>query len=200
MSIDPDSLDPDPFRQFAAWLAEAAAAGLRLPEAFALATADAGGTPSVRMLLLRGHGADGFSFYTNRASRKGRDLLVNPVAAALFHWPALDRQVRVAGSVVLIDDEESAAYFAGRPRGSQLAAWGSDQGAEIDSRAALEARVAVAAARFADGPVPLPPNWGGYRLIPDRFEFWLSRADRLHDRVEYLLAAGGSWTSRRLQP
>ena len=200
MSIDPRGLDPDPFRQFTAWLAEAAAAGLRLPDAFALATADAESRPSVRMLLLRGHGPAGFVFYTNRASRKGRDLEVNSVAAALFHWPELDRQVRLSGPVVPIDDAESAAYFAGRPRGSQLSAWGSEQGAEIESRAALEARLASVATRFAHGPVPLPPRWGGYRLRPDRFEFWMSRADRLHDRVEYLPAEGEGWTRRRLQP
>jgi pyridoxamine 5'-phosphate oxidase len=200
MPIDPESLDPDPFRQFDAWLGEATAAGLPMPDAFALATADASGAPSVRMLLLRGHGPDGFCFYTNRASRKGRDLQVKPVAAAAFHWPALDRQVRLSGSVVAIGDDESAAYFSGRPRGSQLSAWASDQGVGIESRAAVEARVASVAARFGDSPVPLPPNWGGYRLIPDRFEFWLSREDRLHDRVEYLLAHGSGWTRRRLQP
>jgi len=200
MPIDPQSLDPDPFHQFDAWLGEARAIGLAMPDAFALATADASGTPSVRMLLLRGHGPDGFCFYTNRASRKGHDLQVNPVAAAVFHWPALDRQVRLSGSVVAISDDESAAYFSGRPRGSQLSAWASEQGVEIESRAAVEARVARIAARFGDDRVPLPPNWGGYRLIPDRFEFWLSREDRLHDRVEYLLAPGGGWTRRRLQP
>jgi len=200
MSIDPAGLDPDPFRQFDAWLADAVAAELPLPDAFALATADASGMPSVRILLLRGHGPDGFSFYTSRTSRKGRDLRQNPVAAALFHWPALDRQVRLAGPVSEIDDGASAAYFAGRPRGSQLSAWASDQGAEIESRDALEARVASVAARFQDGPLPLPPDWGGYRLMPDRFEFWLSRADRLHDRVEYRLEPGGTWTRQRLQP
>ncbi|HLA65367.1 MAG TPA: pyridoxamine 5'-phosphate oxidase [Candidatus Saccharimonadales bacterium] len=199
MPIDPATLDPDPFRQFDAWLTEAQAAALPLPDAFALATADADGAPSVRMLLLRGHGPDGLLFYTNRASRKGRDLAANRRGAALFHWPALERQLRVSGLVEPLDELESAAYFVDRPRGSQLSAWASDQGEPIVSRAALEAAVAEADERFPD-QVPLPPAWGGYRLIPERFEFWLSREDRLHDRVEYLLQPDGSWTRRRLQP
>jgi pyridoxamine 5'-phosphate oxidase len=197
--IDPATLDPDPFRQFDAWLREAQAAALPLPDAFALATADGDGTPSVRMLLLRGHGPDGLRFYTNRASRKGRDLAANPRGAALFHWPALQRQLRVSGLIEPLDELESAAYFADRPRGSQLAAWASDQGEPISSRAALEAAVAEADARFPR-EVPLPAAWGGYRLLPERFEFWLSREDRLHDRVEYLRGPDRSWTRRRLQP
>jgi pyridoxamine 5'-phosphate oxidase len=200
MSLDPALLDPDPFRQFDVWLAEAVAAAVPMADAFALATADGVGSPSVRMVLLRGHGPDGFHFYTNRGSRKGRDLLVNHRAAALFHWPALHRQVRLSGPVEPIDEEASAAYFASRPRGSQLAAWASEQGEPIESRGALQARVASVEARFAGGPLPLPPDWGGYRLLPDRFEFWLSRADRLHDRVEYLPDGDGAWIRRRLQP
>lgn len=200
MLLDPATLDPDPVRQFHAWLTEATAAEVPMADAFALATADGSGAPSVRMVLLRGHGPEGFAFYTNRASRKGRDLLVNDRAAALFHWPALARQVRLAGRVEPIDQETSAAYFASRPRGSQLSAWASEQGQPIESRAALEARVASVEARFADLPLPLPPDWGGYRLMPDRFEFWLSRPDRLHDRVEYLPNGAGGWTRRRLQP
>jgi pyridoxamine 5'-phosphate oxidase len=199
MPIDPDSLDPDPFRQFELWLDEARNGGLPVPHAFALATADRDGVPSVRMLLLRGHGPDGFRFYSNRASRKGRDLQSNPLAAALFHWPSLDRQVRISGRIEPLDQDESAAYFASRPRGSQLSAWASEQGAPIGSRAALEAKVADADARFP-GEVPLPADWGGYRLLADRFEFWLSREDRLHDRVEYQAEADGSWSRRRLQP
>lgn len=200
MTVDPTSLDPDPVRQFDVWLSEAMAAAVPMADAFALATADGSGAPSVRMVLLRGHGPAGFDFYTNRASRKGRDLLVNERAAALFHWPTLNRQVRLAGRVEPIDEETSRAYFASRPRGSQLSAWASEQGQPIESRAALEASVASVEARFADGPLPLPPDWGGYRLIPDRFEFWLSRPDRLHDRVEYLPDGAGGWARRRLQP
>lgn len=199
MPIDPATLDPDPFRQLDAWLREAHEAALPLPDAFALATADGDGAPSVRMLLLRGHGPDGLRFYTSRASRKGRDLAVNPRGAALFHWPVLQRQLRVSGPIQPLDQLESAAYFADRPRGSQLSAWASDQGEPIASRAALEAAVVEVDVRFRD-QVPLPPEWGGYRLIPERFEFWLSREDRLHDRVEYLRRPDGSWTRRRLQP
>jgi pyridoxamine 5'-phosphate oxidase len=199
MPIDPDSLDPDPFRQFEVWLDEARNAGLPVPDAFALATVDRDGAASVRMLLLRGHGPNGFRFYSNRASRKGRDLQSNPHAAALFHWPSLDRQVRISGTVEPLDEDESAAYFSSRPRGSQLSAWASQQGAPIGSRAALEAKVANADARFP-GEVPLPADWGGYRLLAERFEFWLSREDRLHDRVEYQRGADGGWSRRRLQP
>jgi pyridoxamine 5'-phosphate oxidase len=200
MAIDPASLDADPLRQFDAWLADALAAGIPLADAFALATADAVGNPSVRMVLLRGHGPDGFDFYTNRASRKGRDLLVNDRAAALFHWPSLDRQLRLSGVVEQLCDEISAAYFATRPRGSQVSAWASEQGEPIESRALLEERIASTDARFGDGPLPLPPDWGGYRLVPDRYEFWVSRPDRLHDRVEYVRDESGAWLRRRLQP
>jgi pyridoxamine 5'-phosphate oxidase len=199
MPIDPATLDPDPFRQLDAWLREAHEAALPLPDSFALATADGDGTPSVRMLLLRGHGPDGLRFYTNRASRKGRDLAAIPRGAALFHWPVLERQLRVSGAIQPLDELESAAYFAERPRRSQLSAWASDQGEPIASRAALEAAVAEADDRFPE-QVPLPPEWGGYRLLPERFEFWVSREDRLHDRVEYLREPDGSWTRRRLQP
>jgi pyridoxamine 5'-phosphate oxidase len=199
MPIDPATLDPDPFRQLDAWLREAHEAALPLPDSFALATADGDGAPSVRMLLLHGHGPDGLRFYTNRASRKGRDLAANPRGAALFHWPVLERQLRVSGAIQPLDELESAAYFAERPRRSQLSAWASDQGEPIASRAALEAAVAEADDRFPE-QVPLPPEWGGYRLLPERFEFWVSREDRLHDRVEYLREPDGSWTRRRLQP
>jgi pyridoxamine 5'-phosphate oxidase len=200
MPIDPASLDPDPIRQLSAWLAEAEASGLSLPNAFALATCDADGTPSVRMLLLRGLDADGLRFFTNTASRKGRDLAANPRGAAAFWWPALDRQVRLAGEVWPLPHIESLAYWASRPRASQLSAWASDQGREVSSREALEARVAQVAARYGEGEMPLPPSWGGYRLIPETIEFWESRADRLHDRVEYRRDPDGAWRTARLQP
>lgn len=199
MSIDPAALDRDPFRQFDSWLTEARNAGLPHPDSFALATAGADGSPSVRMLLLRGHGPDGFRFCTNRASRKGRDLTANPRGAALFHWPELGRQVRVAGPIEPLDERTSTEYFATRPRASQLSAWVSRQGAPVPDREALEAMVAEADARFPDG-VPLPADWGGYRLLAERIEFWLSRDDRLHDRVEYLLEPDGTWSRQRLQP
>jgi pyridoxamine 5'-phosphate oxidase len=189
----------DPLRQFATWLSDAEASGLPLASAFALATADATGAPSVRMLLLRGFDVDGLRFFTNRESRKGRDLAANPRAAAVFHWAPLDRQVRLAGTVTSLADEESAAYWATRPLASQIAAWASHQGAELDSRATLDARVAELASRYEGAEVPLPPFWGGYLLAPAAIEFWESRPDRLHHRVEYRRSRSG-WEERLLQP
>ena len=189
----------DPLRQFAAWLSEAEAAGVPLASAFALATADPAGTPSVRMLLLRGFDVDGLRFFTNRQSRKGRELAANPRAAAVFHWAPLDRQVRLAGTVTALSEEESAAYWATRPRGSQLAAWASHQGAELDGRASLDARVAKLASRYDGAEIPLPPFWGGYLLAPESIEFWESRPDRLHHRVEFRRSVS-NWEERLLQP
>jgi pyridoxamine 5'-phosphate oxidase len=199
MPIDPTTLDADPIRQLSGWLDDAAAAGVALPTAFSLATADDTGAPSVRYILLRGLDAEGLRYYTYRGSRKGRDVAINPWAAAAFWWPALDRQVRVSGSVRLLSEADSVAYWRERPRGSQLSAAVSAQGQEIGSRAELEARVAEMAARHPED-VPLPPMWGGYLIVPRIFEFWESRADRLHDRVEYRRGADGSWIKRRLQP
>lgn len=199
--MDLDDLAADPFVQLERWLADAAATGNELPEAFALATVSARMEPSVRFVLLRGFGPDGLRFYTNRASRKGRDLAASPRAAGAFWWPGSGRQLRVSGTVEMMDDTGSLAYWRTRPRGSQLAAWASAQGEEISDRDALEARVAEVARRFEGVEVPLPPAWGGYLLVPERFELWESRADRLHDRFEYLPAAGRSrWRRRRLQP
>lgn len=199
MPIDPATLDPDPIRQLAAWLADASASGIRLPNAFALATADDEGMPSVRYVLLNGLDADGLRYFTHRGSRKGRDVAINPHAAAAFWWPTLDRQVRVSGSVRLLSDADSLAYWRTRPRGSQLSATISAQGQEIGSRAELEARVEELAARSPD-ELPLPPMWGGYLIVPRIIEFWESRADRLHDRIEYRRGGDGSWNARRLQP
>lgn len=200
MPIDPETLDQDPMVQLQAWLQEARAAELQA-DAFALATADADAVPSVRMVLLRGIGPDGLRFYTNRGSRKGRDLAANPRASAVFHWAALGRQVRVSGTVQRLTEADSAGYWATRPRGSQLSAWASAQGAEVDSRGALEERVREGARRWPEGTaVPLPSHWGGYLLTPAAFEFWESRPDRLHDRVEYLPDGDGRWRRRRLQP
>ena len=199
MPIDAASLDPDPVRQLDAWLHEAIEAGIPLANAFALATADADGAPSVRYVLLQSIADDGLRFFTNRASRKGRELATNPWAAAAFWWPALDRQVRVTGPVRLLSDEESLAYWRTRPRGSQLSATVSAQSREIESRGALEIAVAEAAARFPD-EVPLPATWGGYALSPRTVELWENRPDRLHDRIEYRIGPDGSWHPRRLQP
>ncbi|HEX9609739.1 MAG TPA: pyridoxamine 5'-phosphate oxidase [Candidatus Limnocylindria bacterium] len=198
MPMELDDLDPDPVRELARWLEDAEAAALPLPNAFALATADLEGSPSVRFVLLRGLGGDGLRYFTNRASRKGRDVAVNPRAAAAFWWPQLDRQARVAGRVQPLGDADSLAYWRTRPRGSQLSAAASEQGSEIGARADLEAVVRTLSATYPD-EVPLPETWGGYLLVPERIEFWTSQPDRLHDRIEYLLEPGG-WRRRRLQP
>lgn len=201
MPIDTEVLADDPLEELAAWVAQAEAAGHSLPNAFALATADASGRPSVRLVLMRGIEPDGLRFYTNRGSAKGRDLADNPWAAAVFWWEQTSRQVRVSGPVAALDQDEAAAYWATRPRGHQLAAWASEQGAPITDRDALEARMEATTARFASGEeVPLPPFWGGYRLQPELAEFWESRSDRLHDRIEYTRNPDGSWDRRRLQP
>lgn len=201
MPVDAKALADDPLAELAAWVAQAETAGHRLPNAFALATADMTGRPSVRLVLMRGIGADGLRFYTNRGSTKGRDLAANPRAAAVFWWEETNRQVRVSGPVAELDYEEAAAYWATRPRGHQLAAWASEQGAPVADREALEAKMAAMTERFgSDQTVPLPPFWGGYRLQPELVEFWESRSDRLHDRIEYRLSPDGSWERRRLQP
>jgi pyridoxamine 5'-phosphate oxidase len=197
--IDPEDLDSDPVRQLRAWLAEAEAAGARLPYAFALATADAHGAPSVRMVLLRRLDERGLSFFTDRRSRKGADLRLRPRGAAAFWWEPLDRQVRASGPVEQLPLAESNEYWQTRPAASRLSAWASVQGRPVGTRDELEQRVAELAARFGTDP-PLPEHWGGYRLVPDRWEFWESRPDRLHDRVEYLPAGGDGWRRRRLQP
>jgi len=199
MPIDPSTLDADPIRQLGAWLRDAEDAGEPLPTSFALATADDTGVPSVRFVLLRGLDAEGLRYYTYRGSRKGRDVAINPWASAAFWWPGLNRQARVSGSIRLLSDEDSLAYWRTRPRGSQLSASASAQGQEIGSRAELEAKVAEIAARYPDD-VPLAPMWGGYLIVPRQVEFWESREDRLHDRVEYRRGGDGTWHARRLQP
>jgi len=196
--LELDDLDPDPIVQFERWLEEAAAGGAREPNAMTLATADAAGNPSARVVLLRGVDARGFTWYTNRDSLKGRDLAANPVAALVFHWEQLERQVRVSGPVSVIEDEESAAYFAARPRKSQLSAWASPQGRPLEDRAQLEGATERVSQRFPDA-VPLPPFWGGYRLEPQMIEFWQGRRSRMHDRFAYL-RADGSWRVDRLAP
>lgn len=201
MPIDPKTLAADPLEELAAWVAQAEVAGHSLPNAFSLATADGSGRPSVRLVLMRGIEPDGLRFYTNRGSSKGRDLAANPWAAAVFWWEQTNRQVRVSGPVAALDEGEAAAYWATRPRSHQLAAWTSEQGAPIVDRDALEAKMAATTALFASAQaIPLPPFWGGYRLEPELVEFWESRSDRLHDRIEYRRGPDGSWERRRLQP
>lgn len=164
-----------------------------------LATCDTVGRPSARIVLVRGVDARGFTFHTNYDSRKGRELTENPHAALCFYWPTLDEQIRAEGSVRRLESDESDAYFVTRPRGSQLGAWASTQSAPLPSREALEAKYRDVESRFGDGPVPRPPFWGGFRLIPDRVEFWYGRPDRLHDRVLYV-RDGATWTIERLYP
>jgi pyridoxamine 5'-phosphate oxidase len=192
-------LDPDPLRQFHAWFDEARAAGVVQPERIAVATASAEGAPSVRMLLLKSAAEDGFGFHTNFESRKGAELAENPRAALAFYWYELGRQVRVEGAVERVAPEDSEAYFATRPRGAQLAAWTSAQSRPVASRDELERRYAEVAERFGDGEVPLPEHWGGYRVVPDTYEFWQHRENRLHDRFRYTRAREG-WRIERLAP
>lgn len=190
---------PDPLDQLRRWLEDAVAADLPEPTAATLATVDAEGRPDARILLVRGIDDDGVSFYTNRHSAKGRQLAANPVGAIVWHWQPLHRQVRVRGAVEFLPDEESDAYFASRPRASQLGAWASDQSAPIADRAALDARVGEVEARFGDGEVARPPHWGGYRLRPDEVEFWQGQPARLHDRIRFR-RSDGHWMTERLQP
>jgi pyridoxamine 5'-phosphate oxidase len=195
-----DDLLPDPIEQFRGWLADAEEAGVPLSNAMALATADADGRPSVRHVLLRGLDDRGFVFNTNRSSRKGRELEANPHAGLVFLWKRIDRQVSVAGDVVRTEEAEDDAYFATRPREAQLGAWASRQSSPLEDRAALEARLDAMAARFADGDIPRPPFWGGYRVIPRSVEFWQGRRHRLHDRFRYERDGAGGWIIERLSP
>jgi pyridoxamine 5'-phosphate oxidase len=189
----------DPIALFDRWLAEAEQSELNDPNAMALATADAGGRPSVRMVLLKGHGPDGFVFYTNRGSRKAEELGANAQASLLFHWKSLRRQVRVTGAVSPVSDAESDAYFASRGRDSQLGAWASDQSRPLDSRAIFEARVEAIRERFDGQDVPRPPFWGGYRVAAEEIEFWQDRAHRLHER-RLFTRAGDCWNEGLLFP
>jgi len=193
-------LNPDPVGQFDAWFREAREAGIELAEAMALATASAEGAPSVRMVLLKGFDEHGFVFYTGLESRKARDLAENTRAALLFYWSLLGRQVRVEGAVTPVARSEAEAYFATRPRGSQVGAWASRQSEPLASRDQLEAAARAMTARFEGGAVPLPARWGGYRLLPDHYEFWQHRDDRLHDRLAFGQTGAGRWRLERLAP
>ncbi|HKV15119.1 MAG TPA: pyridoxamine 5'-phosphate oxidase [Reyranella sp.] len=191
----------DPLALFADWYAEAEKSEPNDPSAMALATVGSDGTPSCRMVLLKAFDASGFVFYTNYESRKGCQLLAHPKAALLFHWKSLRRQVRLEGSIAQTTPEEADAYFATRDRGSQIGAWASEQSRPLESRFALEKRVAEFTARHVIGKVPRPPYWSGFRLQPLLIEFWQDGAFRLHDRLEYSRpAAGAPWSTRTLYP
>ena len=201
-ALDAAALPTDPIALFQTWFDDATAAGVTEPNAMTLATVAPDGLPSARIVLLKGLDARGFVFYTNHASRKGRELDATGRAALVFWWPPLERQVRVEGSAERVADSEADAYFASRPHGSRLGAWASPQSEPVASREALEGRLADAASRFPGDDVPRPPFWGGYRIVPHAVEFWQGRPNRLHDRIAYHRAPGGgdAWTSQRLAP
>jgi len=199
-ALELDQTDGDPYRQLARWLDEARAAECLEPTAMTLATADRDGRPDARVVLLKGLDAAGLVFYTDHRSAKGRQLAENPRAALCFWWGELERQARASGRVESIAREASAAYFQTRPRDSQLSAWTSVQSSVVADRTALEAAWSVMEAQHAGREVPLPPHWGGFRVVPDRFEFWQGRPGRFHDRIHYTLAPDGAWHRERLSP
>ncbi|HKL26919.1 MAG TPA: pyridoxamine 5'-phosphate oxidase [Desulfuromonadales bacterium] len=195
-----DSMNADPFRQFLQWFQEAEQAGMPLPNAMNLATSTQAGRPSVRMVLLKGVDDRGLIFHTNYQSRKGQEIKENPFAAIVFYWSALARQVRIEGKVEKLDPAESEAYFASRPRGSQIGAHASPQSQVVADRDALVAIYQAAEKKFSGKSVPRPENWGGYRLVPQIFEFWQEGANRIHDRLRYRRDEAGDWVLERLAP
>lgn len=197
--LDESHVLPQPLAQFHHWFDEAVRAKALEPNAMTLATAGATGRPSTRVLLLKGADAQGLVWFTNYGSRKGQDLAANPFAAMQFYWPELERVVRIEGRVERVSDAESDSYYLSRPVGSRIGAWASPQSQVLASRAALEAAWADQQARLGDDP-PRPACWGGYRLVPDHWEFWQGRSSRLHDRIVYALQADGNWLIQRLAP
>ena len=197
--LDEKTAPDDPLELFTEWFDAARVAGTVEPNAMTLATADSAGRPSARVVLLKGADERGLSFFTNAQGRKGAELAANPHAALVFWWPPTERQVRVEGRIEAVDDRESDDYWHSRPRGSRLGAWASNQSRSLPDRRTLEVAVAAVAERFPDDHIPRPPHWVGYRVVPERWEFWQGRADRLHDRVLYTPAPAG-WTRSRLSP
>lgn len=199
-SLDENEVDPNPFRQFHKWFAEAEAAVPILPNSMTLATATQDGVPSARIVLLKSFDEQGFVFYTNYESQKARELAENPVAALVFYWPELARQVRISGRITKTSRQESETYFHSRPLDSQLGALASRQSEVISNREVLEAKMDELINEYLDNPVPLPGFWGGYRLAPDSIEFWQSRPSRLHDRLLYTKLSDQKWLIERLSP
>ncbi len=199
-SLDEREIDPDPLKQFQAWLEEAVKSEISDPHAMVVATVSKNGRPSARVVLLRGFEKKGLVFYTNYKSQKGAEVQQNPKVAAVFFWSELARQVRIEGSVEKVDGGISDGYFNSRPRESQIAAWASDQSETISSRAELDRRYEEYEKKFSGRPVPRPENWGGLVILPASYEFWQGRPNRLHDRIIYSRDAAGEWTTRRLAP
>ena len=198
--LPPASADKDPFTQFEEWFAFAEEANIALPEAMTLATASPDGSPSARIVLLKQVGPEGFVFFTNYESRKGDELTANPKAALVIHWTILERQVRIEGKVERISHPESEAYFRSRPRGSRIGAWASQQSRPLDDRSELEKRVLNHEQQYENQEIPLPPHWGGFRVIPERIEFWQGRINRLHERLVFQKSDSGDWETHLLFP
>ncbi len=200
-ALDEHGIDRDPFQQFSIWYDEAVAAGLPEPEAMTLSTATLEGQPSARIVLLRGYDERGFCFFSNYSSQKGQELAANPYAAVTFHWVELERQVRISGRVEKVTEAESDAYFQSRPSQSRIGAWSSPQSNVISSRDALEDMFKKYQEQYLDETaIPRPEHWGGYRVIPERIEFWQGRPNRLHDRLRFIRIDQGPWTLQRLAP